>query len=292
MKIEKLKEKKGIVIIIGVLLICIATTIGVVAYKNSEAKKQIKEEISNITKSYNEFEQIEEREEKLDKLQTMLSQYEDYKKTNDINEEVSNQYDEEIKKMRKYFTDEYDKILTDNTLQNIDKEEDKSKLSTAKEKLESLSKLIKEEEKIVCESQNIKEYDKKITELISSYDKQIKVIEVQEEEKAKAEAEEQARNIEQSTQAQNGNYENNTSNSSQVNSESSTTNSNGYNGNSSNGDRGPNGYPFIPGTNIEYIRWSGDINGNDKIYLGVDEDSWYDSNGKFLYKWSDFWNGY
>lgn len=285
MKIEKLKEKKGIVIIIGVLLICIATTIGVVTYKNSEAEKQIKEEISNITKSYNEFEQIEEREEKLDKLQTMLSQYEDYKKTNDINEEVSNQYDEEIKKMRKYFTDEYDKILTDNTLQNIDKEEDKSKLSTAKEKLESLSKLIKEEEKIVCESQNIKEYDKKITELISSYDKQIKVIEVQEEEKAKAEAEEQARNIEQSTQAQNGNYENNTSNSSQVNSESSTTNSNGYNGNSSNGDRGPNGYPFIPGTKIEYreYRYTKEDPSIPYIYLGIDGHTWHDASGNILF---------
>lgn len=285
MKIEKLKEKKGIVIIIGVLLICIATTIGVVTYKNSEAEKQIKEEISNITKSYNEFEQIEEREEKLDKLQTMLNQYEDYKKTNDINEEVSNQYDEEIKKMRKYFTDEYDKILTDNTLQNVDKEEDKNKLSTAKEKLESLSELIKKEEKIVCESQNIKEYDKKITDLISSYDNQIKMIEVKEEEKAKAEAEEQARNIEQSTQAQNGNYENNTSNSSQVNSESSTTNSNGYNGNSSNGDRGPNGYPLIPGTNIEYreYRYTIDDPSAGYIYLGIDGHTWYDASGNVLF---------
>lgn len=209
---EKLKENKKIIIGILLIVIIFATVGGVYLYKSAEHKKMVKDLTSQIQSTYDNFTNSENRDEKLEDLKSFLNEYEKYKKTDKPIEEIVAQYEKHLINMKKYFTDEYEKIISENSLEKIEEEKDKEKITTAKNNLTTLSETITNEIDIICSKEDAEIYTNKITETITSYTNRITSIEEQEkkeaEEKAKQEAEEKARQEAQQAQSSN-NYSSN-----------------------------------------------------------------------------------
>ena len=158
--------------------------------------------------------------------------------------------------MKNVFREEYDKILTDNTLNDIDKISGKEQLNNAKTKLNELLQTIQNEKDIICTENEVKEYETKITDLVKSYEDRVTAIEKEEQEKkAKEEAERQA--AQQNSQNQ----------SSSGNSSYSSGGSNGNSGSSGGGSSSNNGRYFEGDEGIDIAP---DVN---------DPSKWYDRNG-------------
>ena len=128
-----------------------------------------------------------------------------YSKTDMPLDEIIQQYNDEIGTMKSYFTSEYEKTISDNTLNNLGEITDKESINTAKSNLSALSETITSETDTVCTEEEALTYTDSINALIISYENRITAIEEQEkkeaEEKAKKEAEEKARQEEAARQA-------------------------------------------------------------------------------------------
>lgn len=95
---------------------------------------------------------------------------------------VEPKYSETLEKMQKYFTDDYDKIIKDNTIisDSLNKMNDKKKIQGCIDKLNSLEEIIDSEKEIVFNQNsqnNADSYLKKTDGLISSYSDRIQEIE-------------------------------------------------------------------------------------------------------------------
>lgn len=250
--------KKGKVIsgIIVAAILVIAVVVGINSYRIHEKQKQISDYEKQISKIHENFLKKKEHSEKLDSLKSLISEYEQYKKSDKAISEITVKYEEELKAMKRYFTDEYDKILSDNTLEKVNEITDKNKISTTKTNLESLLKSIEAETGIVCTEKEAETYTQSVNKMIVSYDTRIKEIEEKEAEEAaakKAAEEAEAKRIAEEAAAQaaqaaqeaqtssRGNYSNRgSSNSGSTNSGGGSTNS----GSSSSGSGSGNDIHF------------------------------------------------
>lgn len=104
--------------------------VGITIYHNNQEEKKIENEITKIANIYDEFTNAEQHKDKVDKFEAIINMYHDYKKRDGSHGEVNKAYDEHIAKMRTYFTDEYNKNIAENTLQEVDNIDDKSQLMT------------------------------------------------------------------------------------------------------------------------------------------------------------------
>lgn len=275
-KLKHIKKRKGIMVTTGVLLVMVAIIVGIRIYHNNQEEKQIEHEITQITNIYEEFTNAEQHQDKVDKFEAILNMYHDYKKRDDSHDEVNKAYDDHIANIRTYFIDEYNKNISENTLQEVD---DKSQLLTAIEKLKAILEQMQKEAPIVCVDNEFEDYKSKITELITSYTEQIKAIEeTEKKEKEAKEAETSAK--------QNKNDASIPSNNKDNSSNESNNNGSGNNGESSS-STGGNTCALIPNTNICYVRWFWEGTEDNLMYITASKDV-YDKNGNYLYNTNDF----
>lgn len=246
--------KKKVIIIIAVVCVAIIAVVGTIfgvnAYNNYTIQQQTEQQIKSIDDTYSKFTKETDRAKKL----VILSDFIKNKPStsDEIKVEVLNsvepKYNETLAKMQKFFTDDYDKTIKDNTIDSktLEKTNDKKKLQSCIDNLEALKKTIDSEKSNVFYKKDIGNYDKKPDELISSYNDRITAIEKAEAEaKAKKEAEAKKKAEEKAKQEKKKQTEssntNNTDNSYSDNTNSySDSGNNNYSSNDSNYSSGNN----------------------------------------------------
>lgn len=243
-------KKKRIIIIVVICLVVVAvvgTVFGVKAYNDYTTQQQIEERIKSIDDTYADFEAEADRSKKLKILSDFIKNKPST--ADEISVAVLNsvepKYDEIIKKMQKYFTDDYDKVIKDNTISSdsLEKIKDKKKIQNYIDKLNSYKETIESEKSVVFfgnNENNADSYLEKTDGLINSYNDRIKAIE--KEEKEKAEAEKKAAE-EKKKQDENGKSPNNNINNGNADADGdySSDGSNSYNG-TDNGNYNNNYY--------------------------------------------------
>ena len=217
------KNKKKFAIILIAIFIIISAIVGVFIYQKYQRQKELDTYTTQITAYHDSFSNTDDRSEKIEILQNISKDFTTYSKTDTPLDEIIQQYNDEIDTMKSYFTSEYEKTISDNTLDNLEEITDKESINTAKSNLSVLSETITSETDTVCTEDEALTYTDSINTLITSYENRITAIEEQEkkeaEEKAKKEAEEKARQEEEARQAaqeaqqasSSGNYNNSSS---------------------------------------------------------------------------------
>nr|WP_304031681.1 hypothetical protein [Ruminococcus bromii] len=288
--------KKKVIIIIAVVCVAIIAVVGTIfgvnAYNNYTIQQQTEQQIKSIDDTYSKFTKETDRAKKL----VILSDFIKNKPStsDEIKVEVLNsvepKYNETLAKMQKFFTDDYDKTIKDNTIDSktLEKTNDKKKLQSCIDNLEALKKTIDSEKSNVFYKNDIGNYDKKPDELISLYNDRITAIEKAEAEanakkeaEAKKKAEEKAKQ-EKKKQTESSNT-NNTDNSYSDNTNSYSDSGNSYD--SGNNNYSSNDSNYSSGNN------SSNSSGNYSRWSYTDETGTYyhDSNGN---KWDSNGNKY
>lgn len=240
--------KKKVIIIIAVVCVAIiavvGTIFGVYAYNNYTIQQQTEQQVKSIDDTYSKFTKETDRAKKL----VILSDFIKNKPStsDEIKVEVLNsvepKYNETLAKMQKFFTDDYDKTIKDNTIDSktLEKTNDKIKLQSCIDNLEALKKTIDSEKSNVFYKKDIGNYDKKPDELISSYNDRITAIEKAEAEaKAKKEAEAKKKAEEKAKQEKKEQTESSNTNNTD---KSYSDNTNSYNDSGNSYDNGDNNY--------------------------------------------------
>jgi ribosomal protein L12E/L44/L45/RPP1/RPP2 len=285
------KMKKKVIIIIAVVCVAIIAVVGTIfgvnAYNNYTIQQQTEQQDKSIDDTYSKFTKETDRAKKL----VILSDFIKNKPStsDEIKVEVLNsvepKYNETLAKMQKFFTDDYDKTIKDNTIDSktLEKTNDKKKLQSCIDNLEALKKTIDSEKSDVFYKNDIGNYDKKPDELISSYNDRITAIEKAEakakkEAEAKKKAEEKAKQ-EKKKQTESSNT-NNTDNSYSDNTNSYSDSENNYdsgNNNYSSNDSNYSGGNNSSSSSSNYSYWSY-TNENGTYYHDSNGNKW-DSNG-------------
>lgn len=275
--------KKKVIIIIAVVCVAIIAVVGTIfgvnAYNNYTIQQQTEQQIKSIDDTYSKFTKETDRAKKLvilsDFIKNKLSTSDEIKV--EVLNSVEPKYNETLAKMQKFFTDDYDKIIKDNTIDSktLEKTNDKKKLQSCIDNLEALKKTIDSEKSNVFYKKDIGNYDKKPDELISSYNDRITAIEKAEAEaKAKKEAEAKKKAEEKAKQEK------------KKQTESSNTNNtdNSYSDNTNSYDNGDNNYSSNDGNYSS---------GNNYNYdSGNSSSSSNSSHGNWTYRYGDDENGY
>lgn len=228
----KMKNKKKKITIITVIVIIIAIALsvfGVKAYLDKKEQEYIESYIASINEEFNQFEAVDDRTEKLNMLKTEIDKYENYKNTEDSKEEIVNAYDEKVALMKQYFVTDYESKITNNTIAEIEKINDKKQINSSKKALTDLLELIKTESQLTLNQEDFESYQTSINDLVKSYDSRLKEIE-EAEKKAKEEAERKAREEAErkaKEEYSKNNYSNNKSGSKSPNESGNKVNTNG-----------------------------------------------------------------
>lgn len=297
--------KKKVIIIIAVVCVAIIAVVGTIfgvnAYNNYTIQQQTEQQNKSIDDTYSKFTKETDRAKKL----VILSDFIKNKPStsDEIKVEVLNsvepKYNETLAKMQKFFTDDYDKTIKDNTIDSktLEKTNDKKKLQSCIDNLEALKKTIDSEKSNVFYKKDIGNYDKKSDELISSYNDRITAIEKAEAEaKAKKEAEAKKKAEEKAKQEK------------KKQTESSNTNNNdkSYSDNTNSYDNGDNNYSsndgnYSNGNNYNYDSGNSSSdssspngnwttkheNENGSTYFDDEGNAWDDEGHTWNYK--DLW---
>lgn len=192
-----MKNKAKIISIMSVVLILIIGIAGYFMYQKAEEEKAIKKSLNKITKTETSFSKAETHEEKLNILKSCITEMTDYDKSKEHFEQVTDKYKSAISSMQEVFTKEYDSIIEENTLNNLDSLDNISAITNNKDNLSSLLSTIEAEKDYVFSSNDdFESYQQKITELTESYTNRITALEEAKkkaEEEAKRKAEEEAK---------------------------------------------------------------------------------------------------
>lgn len=196
-----MKNKAKIISIISVVLILIIGIAGYFMYQKAEEEKAIKKSLNKITKTETSFSKVETHEEKLNILKSCINEMTDYNKSKENFKQVTDKYKSAISSMQEVFTKEYDSIIEENTLSNLDSLDDISAITNNKDNLSSLLSTIEAEKDYVLSSNDdVESYQQNITELTESYTNRITALEEAKkkaEEEAKRKAEEAKRKAEE-----------------------------------------------------------------------------------------------
>ena len=201
------KSKKFIIpITIIVIALIVASALGYSYYQEQELQKKLETAFTEIEKKETEFNKHDAREDKFAILQAILKEHTDYEESKDVIKEIDEKYHSTISNMQKFFIDEYNKTLSDNTLNDVDKINDIECLSNSIRELSELLQIIQNEKDIVCTENKLNEYEKRITDLVKVYEARVTAIEQKENEKNAAS------DNSSNSNASNGNYSNNSGN--------------------------------------------------------------------------------
>lgn len=245
---KHLRDKKNIIlIIISIMLLSVISIVGYRYYQQQEVQKKIDVLTLQLENKENDFNEEDTREDKILLLKSILEEHTNYEKSKDMIEEIDEKYHLVISNMQNNLKEEYDKILVENTLKDIDKIDDKNKLENAKKSLNDLLSLIKAEENIVSTKSEVEKYGNDINSLIKSYDERLNEID---------EAERKATEEETKKQQQNNYVGGNGNSGSNSNSGGGNYNTSGNGNSSSNGGNKYDGW---------YHGWNTDLETGEKI---------------------------
>ena len=251
-KITRKSKMKFIIILIVVLLI-ITSVIGVFMYQKYQRQKESDTYTAQITEYNDSFSNADDRGKKIEILRNISNDFTAYSKTGTPLDEIIQKYNNEINTMKSYFISEYEKTLSDNTLDNLEEISDKERINTAKSNLSVLSEAITSEMYTVCTDEEALTYTGSINTLILSYEKRIAEIEEQEikEAEEKARQDEEARQAAQQASSGFGDYDSSGSSS------GGSSSGGSYGGSTSNGryQTGTSWYTDSDGT-TEYKEYS------------------------------------
>ena len=182
------KKRKVVLITVIILILAIIGSIGGYAiYKQNKIKERSAEVKSDIANNLEIFDKGD-RNKKLEIFKKLSTNKNAYQKEEYHQKEVLDDFENTLEKMKSFFSSDYDKTLSENTLTDIDKLTDKSKIATAKENLESLLNTI-ESENVTLKFEKLEEKTTIAQDLIEKYTNRIKTL----EEEAKKKAEEEAK---------------------------------------------------------------------------------------------------
>ena len=182
------KKRKVVLITVIILILAIIGSIGGYAiYKQNKIKERSAEVKSDIADNLEIFDKGD-RNKKLEIFKKLSTNKNAYQKEEYHQKEVLDDFENTLEKMKSFFSSDYDKTLSENTLTDIDKLTDKSKITTAKENLESLLNTI-ESENVTLKLEKLEEKTTIAQDLIEKYTNRIKAL----EEEAKKKAEEEAK---------------------------------------------------------------------------------------------------
>lgn len=179
-----MKNKKKVVVVIGIAAILLVSIIGYLMYQKRAAEQAaVEEQFNQIYAIGTDFSAAKSREEQLDILKKTVNERNDCIQSKNNTSEVSGKYDSVILGMQGIFTKEYDTILEENTLEHVDESEDTEKINAAKENLTQLLSMIDtEKDYTLSDEAAYKDYQGKISKLTESYGKRLN--EISEQEKA------------------------------------------------------------------------------------------------------------
>ena len=182
------KKRKVVLITVIILILAIIGSIGGYAiYKQNKIKERSAEVKSDIADNLEIFDKGD-RNKKLEIFKKLSTNKNAYQKEEYHQKEVLDDFENTLEKMKSFFSSDYDKTLSENTLTDLDKLTDKSKIATAKENLESLLNTI-ESENVTLKFEKLEEKTTIAQDLIEKYTNRIKTL----EEEAKKKAEEEAK---------------------------------------------------------------------------------------------------
>ena len=165
----------SIFVILSVFLLFIP-----IAHQLSTNKK-----IDAIEQQFQDFSKEETREEKLKRLKSLTDEYQTYQRDKGPNGKLTETYSHTLSEMKQYFTDNDQIVLRDNTIIELEKENDLEILQTKKSNLESLLNTISQEKEILANDSTTEETITKIHENIEKMNSRILTITEEQEKRAK-----------------------------------------------------------------------------------------------------------
>lgn len=184
------KKKKIVLITVSILILtAIASVGGYSIYKQNKIKERSAEVEADIADNWKIFVAEEDRNKKLETFKKLSTNKSSYQEEKYPQKEVLDNFENVLEKMKTFFSKDYEKIISENTLTDVEKISDKVAIATAKENLEQLLNTIKNEN----DTLKLKKIEEKTTiaqDLIEKYTNRIKTLE---EEEAKKKAEEEAK---------------------------------------------------------------------------------------------------
>ena len=176
-----MNKKKFIIVSssISVLLFSFLWFIPIIQYNINNKK------IIAIEQQFQDFSKEETREEKLKRFKSLTDEYQTYQKDKGTNGKLAETYSHTLSEMKHYFTDNNQIVLRDNTIIELEKENNLETLQTKKSNLESLLNTISQEKEILSNDSTTEETITKIHETIEKMNSRILTITEEQEKRAK-----------------------------------------------------------------------------------------------------------
>ena len=176
-----MNKKKFIIVSssISVLLFSFLWFIPIIQYNINNKK------IIAIEQQFQDFSKEETREEKLKRFKSLTDEYQTYQKDKGTNGKLTETYSHTLSEMKHYFTDNNQIVLRDNTIIELEKENDLENLQTKKSNLEALLSTITQEKEILSNDSTIEETITKIHENIEKMNSRIQTLTEEQEKRAK-----------------------------------------------------------------------------------------------------------
>ena len=175
-------NKKKVILISGNIFVILSVFLLFIpiAHQLSTNKK-----IDAIEQQFQDFSKEETQEEKLKRLKSLTEEYQTYQKDKDTNGKLTETYSHTLSEMKHYFTDNNQIVLRDNTIIDLEKENDLGTLQTKKSNLESLLSTITQEKEILANDSTTEETITKIHENIEKMNSRIQTLTEEQEKRAK-----------------------------------------------------------------------------------------------------------
>ena len=226
------KKRKVVLITVIILILAIIGSIGGYAiYKQNKIKERSAEVKSDIANNLEIFDKGD-RNKKLEIFKKLSTNKNAYQKEEYHQKGVLDDFENTLEKMKSFFSSDYDKTLSENTLTDLDKLTDKSKIATAKENLESLLNTI-ESENVTLKFEKLEEKTTIAQDLIEKYTNRIKALEEEAKKKAEDEAKKKAESAAENSSYNSGNSGNGNYSSSDSSSDNSGSSGSNESSNSS-----------------------------------------------------------
>lgn len=226
------KKRKVVLVTVIILILAIIGSIGGYAiYKQNKIKERSAEVRSDIANNLEIFDKGD-RNKKLEIFKKLSTNKNAYQKEEYHQKGVLDDFENTLEKMKSFFSSDYDKTLSENTLTDLDKLTDKSKIATAKENLESLLNTI-ESENVTLKFEKLEEKTTIAQDLIEKYTNRIKALEEEEKKKAEEEAKKKAESAAENSSYNSGNSGNGNYSSSDSSSDNSGSSGSNESSNSS-----------------------------------------------------------
>ena len=133
------KSTKKVVIIIccvlAVALIAGGTVVGVNVYNKNMKEQQIEQILSDIKGKYDTFVNESDRDKRIIIIKNLENDLTDYLKNNEPVEKIKEEYQSDLEQMKSYFVTYYEKVISDNTLNEVEKITDKKNSKLARTNL-------------------------------------------------------------------------------------------------------------------------------------------------------------